>query len=125
GRHRGEPQNLLQARRQFQHNGGNDLMQMNKILGFAAVAALGAGCSGTYLPVVAAPAAFRVPTQQLLIAQAAEQAFSGLSFKEFKGATGYVTVQGVFPHSDNDLGAYIRSSVESKLAEDGVTVKHG
>lgn len=82
------------------------------------------GCVGTrtYLPVNQGPVGVRVPSQQLLLADAVDQAVKGLDLKDLSGKTVVVEPVGVFPHTKTDLVDYLKSAVEIVLAKNGAKV---
>ncbi|HZS35267.1 MAG TPA: hypothetical protein VFF06_00495 [Polyangia bacterium] len=92
--------------------------------------AVGAGCSSVkeYVPVRFQTAAPRIPNQQRIVAQAADEAVRAaasdatLNLSQYSGRSGRVEVNGVFPQSDSDLLDYIGSAVEGSMALAGMRV---
>jgi len=97
-----------------------------KIFGAAALVACMStvGCSSRkeMVPVARSAIALRVPHQQKLLALAVEQAVERLNFQGFAGRKFKVEVNGVLPHTKEDLLDYIRSAVELRLAQAGAIV---
>jgi hypothetical protein len=99
---------------------------MGKRVGSALLAlmALLTGCrySKETVPVTRSYEAVRVPNQQRLVALAVEEAVEALDFKALAGKTVALQVDGIFPHSNEDLLGYLRSQIEGKLARSGARV---
>jgi hypothetical protein len=99
---------------------------MGKRVGLALLAlmALVTGCrySKETVPVTRAYEAVRVPNQQRLVALAVDEAVEALDFRTLAGKTVALQVDGIFPHSSEDLLSYLRSQVEAKLARSGARV---
>jgi hypothetical protein len=74
------------------------------------------------VPVRRAEAGLRVPNQQRVVALATDQAVEALDLTKLTGKSVGIEVTGVFPHSDEDLLAYLRAQVEAKLAKTGARV---
>jgi len=86
--------------------------------------ALGAGCkyNKETVPASRAPVDVRVPNQQKVVALATEQAVEALDLSKLQGKSVAIELTGVFPHSEEDLLAYVRAQVEAKLARSGARV---
>lgn len=74
------------------------------------------------IPLTREAMAIRVPHQQRLVALALEQAVERLDFGAWKGLEFELEVNGVFPHSRQDLLDYMRTAVERRMREFGVKV---
>lgn len=86
------------------------------------------GCTSSrkeMVPVARSAIALRVPHQQKLLALSVEQAVERLNFQGFAGRKFKVEVNGVLPHTKEDLLDYIRSAVELRLAQAGAIVVDG
>lgn len=88
-----------------------------------AAAPLG-GCkySKETVPVSRDNAAIRVPNQQRIVALAVEQAVDALDFAELSGKSVTLEFSGVFPHSDVEVLAYVRTQLSTRLTRQGVRV---
>src|SRR5439155_23355753 len=81
-----------------------------------------------YVPIRFATAAPRIPNQQRIVAQAAQEAVShavadrALGLAQFAGKSGRVEVNGVYPQSDSDLLDYVAAAVEGEMALAGMRV---
>jgi hypothetical protein len=90
--------------------------------------ALMVGCASTkeFAPVQAQPVGLRVPNQQRLVAKSAteavKQACTQLNLRQYAGKTVRVEINGVFPHSAEDLLDYLATAVEAEAASAGLTV---
>ncbi len=86
------------------------------------------GCSHVkeFAPIRIAPMYPRVPNQQRLISQstlqAVEKAASGINLAQYAGKKIRVEVNGVFPHSEEDLLNYVAAAVEGEAARAGAMV---
>jgi hypothetical protein len=99
-------------------------MRIRVLLAALAATAVASGCkySKETVPVTRSYDAVRVPNQQRLVALAADEAVEALDFRPLAGKTVAVEVQGVFPHSNEDLLGYLTARVEAKLAKSGARV---
>jgi hypothetical protein len=61
----------------------------------------------------------RVPNQQRLLALSTDEAVARLDFKPLAGKKVVVELNGVFPHTRQEVLDYIRGQVEGKIARDG------
>jgi hypothetical protein len=92
------------------------------------VLTLVAGCAYTkeFVPIQVQPAGVRVPNQQRLVAKSAseavKQACTKLNLKQYAGKSVRVEINGVFPHSADDLLNYVATAVEAEAAAAGLMV---
>ncbi|HEY1558065.1 MAG TPA: hypothetical protein VGF94_24715 [Kofleriaceae bacterium] len=88
-----------------------------------AVALAGCKYNKETVPVRRAEADVRVPNQQRVVALATDQAVEALDLSKLQGKTVAIEVSGVFPHSQDDLLAYLTAQVEAKLSRAGARVQ--
>src|SRR5688500_8221824 len=94
-----------------------DSMGFRGLLALTALA-LTYGCrySKETVPVSRSYDHVRVPNQQRLVALATDEAVEALDFTPLAGKTVSLQVSGVFPHSSEDLLAYLTGQIEAKMA---------
>jgi hypothetical protein len=100
---------------------------MHKLWVLSLVAVVGCASSvKEYVPIHGQAMPVRVPNQQRLVALAASQAVTNaareLNLTQYAGLSGRVEVNGVFPHSADDLLEYVSSAVEFEMARVGMRV---
>jgi hypothetical protein len=92
------------------------------------ISLLAVGCTSVkeFVPIHSHAAPIRVPNQQRLVslatAQAIQNAVRDANLAQYAGQSGRVEVNGVFPHSAQDLLEYVASSVEFEMARVGMRV---
>lgn len=74
------------------------------------------------VPVKRDKVAVRVPNQQRIVALAVEEAIESLDFQALAGKTVSLEMNGVFPHSNEDLLDYIMGRIVGKLSRAGAVV---
>jgi len=74
------------------------------------------------VPIRRAETDIRVPNQQRVVALATDQAVEALDFAKLAGKTVSIELTGIFPHSYDDLLAYLQAQVEAKVARAGARV---
>src|SRR3954465_12889606 len=74
------------------------------------------------VPVRRAETNIRVPNQQRVVALATDQAVEALDLSKLQGKSVGIELTGVFPHTHEDLLAYLRAQVEAKLSRSGARV---
>jgi hypothetical protein len=92
---------------------------------------LGSGC-GSFLkefaPINPGSVSLRVPNQQRLLSQSVLQAVTSaaadasLNLAQYAGRSALVEVNGVLPHTQEDLLDYVAAAVESEIARAGLRV---
>lgn len=80
------------------------------------------GCQQEYIPIMPDGEGLRVPNQQLLLADAADQAFENIDLSMLSGKSVYVEAVGVLPHTPVDLLDYLIYRTELKLSQAGALV---
>jgi hypothetical protein len=87
------------------------------------------GCASSvkeFVPIHTSSLPVRVPNQQRLVSLAAQQAVTAaareINLAQYAGLSGRVEINGVFPHSANDLLEYVASAVEFEMARVGMRV---
>ncbi len=78
----------------------------------------------TALPLVTAYSGVQSATQQDVLARAIDQAVDRLDFDDLSGASAICDINGVFPHTDNQLNNYIATQVKGKMARSGIRIFH-
>jgi hypothetical protein len=97
---------------------------LSSVIGVALVLSFVGACSWQRqtVPLARQAMAIRVPHQQRLVAMAVEQAVENLDFAQLAGKSWRTEVNGVFPHSREDLLDYVQTAVERRLGQSGATV---
>jgi hypothetical protein len=90
------------------------------------------GCSSIkeFVPISSHAAMMRIPNQQRILSEAALGAVAQtvtnqeLNLAQLQNRTVVVEMDGVFPHSHEELLTYLRTAVEGELARRGIHVIH-
>jgi len=90
------------------------------------------GCSSIkeFVPISSSAVAMRLPNQQRILSQAATAAVlqtvnnQELNLAQLQNRSVVVEMDGVFPHSRDELLSYLRTAMEGELARRGVRVLH-
>jgi hypothetical protein len=81
-----------------------------------------------FVPIATSPTAMRIPNQQRILSEAAGTAVGQvvanqeLSLAQLQGKAVIVEMDGVFPHSHEELLEYLRTQFEGELARRGIRV---